>query len=163
MFRAVPVAAEADLPQVSPAAFAAPEPELIPLSHIGLELGVPDEGWPVFLGARGIRFVADRIGRDSVAAGDAARLLAEQREAELKRRARLLVQEAAAIEADELRRSQIWKGVSADLMPPGEHQASVMLAAARDSRPRRQSMVEAALSNDSEMVFHRLPSSEDEL
>jgi hypothetical protein len=41
---------------------------------------------------RGIRFVSDSIGRDAISAGDAQRLLAEQREHELRKQAVLKLQ-----------------------------------------------------------------------
>jgi hypothetical protein len=156
MFRTAPVP-EPEPAEVENVLHRGANDDLIPLSHVGLEIGEPAEGWAVFLGARGIRFVADRIGRDSVSVGDAQRLLAERREAELKKRARLKAQEAAAVEADELRRASIWKGVSADMLPPGEHPVSVMLAAAKEQEPKRVSPLQEALSNSGTLTYHELP------
>jgi hypothetical protein len=120
---------------------------MIPLSVLRLDLD-PGEPWPLFLGRRGIAFRPDRIGRDAVTAGDAQRLLAERRAHKLRNQAVLRAREAEAVEADERRRALIWKGVPADAMPSDASPASVMLQAAKDARPRRQSMVEAAFAND---------------
>ena len=113
----------------APAAVPATEPveavrdERIPLSHLGLDVPVSQEGWPVYLGRRGISFGPDAIGRDSISHGDARRLLDEYRADQLRRQAALKVQEAAAVEADQLRLAGIWKGVSADEIPVGVHPA----------------------------------------
>jgi hypothetical protein len=110
--------------------------DLIPLTHVGLELGVPAEGWPSFLGRRGIRFVSDRIGRDAISAGDAQRLLAERRADELRRRAVLKVQDAEAEEKDRAWRAALPKGLpwwALDGMSLAEA-AAVHEAAAHPSR-----------------------------
>jgi hypothetical protein len=58
MFRTVPAAAPEPAENVDSSSPL--NGDLIPLSHLGLELGAPVEGWPVFLGVRGIRFVSGR-------------------------------------------------------------------------------------------------------
>jgi hypothetical protein len=110
----------------------------------------------VFLGRRGIGFTSDDLGRDSITRGDAKRLLDEHRANVLRKQAVLKVQEQAAVEADQLRRAQIWKGVSADAIPVGVHPATAMLQAAADARPKRRTPLEDALSNDSAMTYHSL-------
>jgi hypothetical protein len=140
---------------MSEVAVSAMADDLIPLSVLQLDLD-PGEPWPMFLGRRGIAFKPDRIGRDAVTAGDAQRLLAERREAELKARKRQAVLEQEMVEADELRRSQIWKGMSADLMPPGVAPAAAMLQNDKDSQPRRQTPLEEAFSG-SGMTYHSWP------
>jgi hypothetical protein len=66
--------------------------------------------------------------------------------------------EAQAVEADRAFRSQLWGGVRADHMPPDAAPAAVMLQAAKDSQPRRQSVLQHALSREDGMTFHPLPS-----
>jgi hypothetical protein len=116
----------------------------------------PAEGWPDYLGKRAIAFVPDDLGRDCVRRQDARRLLDEQRANELRRRKLAAVQEAEAVEADQLRRAQIWRGIPADHLPVGATPASVMLAAAKDARPRRQSVLQHALANSGGLEFHPL-------
>ena len=53
--------------------------DLVPLSHLELDLPRPAEGWADFLGRRAIAFVPDDLGRDCVRRQDARRLLDEQR------------------------------------------------------------------------------------
>jgi hypothetical protein len=134
---------------------AATHDDLIPLSILRLDLD-PGEPWPLFLGRRGIAFRPDRIGRDAVTAGDAQRLIAEKREQELKKQRHLKVAEEEAVAADQLRRAQIWKGVAADRMPDGVAPAAVMLQNDKDSRPKRRTPLEDALSNDGALTFHSL-------
>lgn len=132
---------------------ATPEP-LIPLSHLALDLPVPPEGWSNFLGRRGIMLRPDDIGRDSIRRSDAQVLLHEQRANELRAAKHRQLAEAEAVEADQLRRALIWKGVPADHMPPGVQPAAVMLQAHKDSQPRRQSVLQHALSNEDALEFH---------
>jgi hypothetical protein len=127
--------------------------DLVPLSILRLDLD-PGEPWPLFLGRRGIAFRPDRIGRDAVTAGDAQRLIAEKREQELKKQRHLKVAEEEAVEADRLRRAQIWKGVAADLMPDGVAPAAAMLQTARDAQPKRTTPLEEALSNSGTLTYH---------
>jgi hypothetical protein len=88
---------------------------------------------------------------------DAARqLLIEQREAEARKLEVLQRNEQQAIEADRVRRASIWGGVPATAFPDGVSAASVMLTAAQDARPRRQSPLQHALPNSGELVFHSL-------
>ena len=67
-----------------------------------------------------------------------------------------------AIEADRVRRASIWGGIPADHLPPGVAPAAVMLQADRDAQPRRQSVLQHALANTGEMVFHPIRGDEDE-
>jgi hypothetical protein len=70
-------------------AAAEPSPDVVPCDHpvplsvLALDIGLPAEGWPGFLGRRGIRIVPDAIGRDSVTSHDARRLLEEHRADEI--------------------------------------------------------------------------------
>jgi hypothetical protein len=153
MFKSsTPAAVPAD---VSPVAGPCAHP--VPLAELERDLGgVPPEGWAVHLGKRGVVIVPDDLGRDSVSRGDARRILDERRADQLRKEALLKVQEQAAVEADRVRLAQIWKGVSADAIPVGVHPATAMLQAAADSRLRRLTPLEEALSNDSAMTYHSL-------
>jgi hypothetical protein len=152
MFRAVHGAA-ADVP--AEVGTAVP-PDPIPLSHLSLDLPVPPEGWVAYLGRRGIAFRPDDLGRDSVGRGDAKRLLDERREGELRKRAKLKLAEEQAVEQDQLRRAQIWRGIPVDRMPPDVHPAAAMLQASRDAQPKRQSVLESAFANSGELTFHSM-------
>jgi hypothetical protein len=131
--------------------------DLVPLSVLALDLPQPPEGWPVFLGRRGVAFLPDDLGRDSVSRSDARRLLDEKREDELRRAHLCAEAEREAVEADQLRRALLYKGVPADLVPPGVHPATAMLQAAQDAGPRRVSPVEEALGG-SGMTYHSMRS-----
>jgi hypothetical protein len=131
---------------------------LVPLSILALDLDAPPvDGWEHFLGGRGIPVLADDIGRRAVSSDDARQLLDEKREAEVRRREVIKRNEQRAVELDRLHRSQIWQGVPADHLPAGATPASVMLAAAKDSLPRRQTPLQHALSNTGELTYHPLP------
>jgi hypothetical protein len=123
------------------------------VSVLELDLPAPGEGWAAYLAARSISITIDDIGRASVSRSDARQLLTEQREAEVRRREKVAELERQAVEADRLRRSQIWRGVPADAVPIGVAPAAAMLQAAVDSRPRRRSMLEESLAGDS-LTFH---------
>jgi hypothetical protein len=142
------------------ASYSAADP--VPLSILALDLGgVPAEGWPSFLGRRAIPIIPDSLRRDSVSHSHARQLLDEQRADVLRRRAAARVQEQELVEADQLRRASIWKGLPADQLPAGAHPASVMLAAAKAARPRRRSVLEDSLSN-SGTVYHPIQHAADE-
>jgi hypothetical protein len=137
-------------------------PPTVPLSVLALDLAEPAEGWPMFLGARAITIIPDDLGRDCVSRQAARRLLDEQREQVLRQAALRRLAEQEAVEADERRRAQIWKGVPASAVPDGVHPATAMLQAAKDSRPKRTSVLEESLSGGG-LVFHPLrESAEDE-
>jgi hypothetical protein len=146
MFKSAPAAEPA--PDVEVAA------DVIPLSHLELDLPTPVEGWTVFLAARGVEVTLDDIGRMAVARVDARQLLTEQRDrdAEQVRRRKLL--EAQQVADDQIRRASIWGGLSADLIPPGVTPAAAMVAADKAAQPKRQSVLQHALANTGEMVFH---------
>jgi hypothetical protein len=134
---------------------------LVPLSVLSLDHPQPAEGWSNFLGRKAITIRPDHIGRDAISSHDAQALLHEQRANELRAMKLRQLQEQLAVEADELRRSQIWKGVSADAMPSGVAPASVMLQLDKDSQPRRTTPLEEALSNTGSLTYHAWPN-EDE-
>jgi hypothetical protein len=138
---------------------------LIPLSVLELDLPSPDD-WPSYLAARQLRLVRDDVGRDSVSRSDVRVLLAEYREtvaADREAAARKReVLEREAEERDQLFRTRLWGGVPADHMPPDVLPAAAMLQSVRDTRPRRTSVLEEALANDSGITFHSLAPTGDE-
>ena len=128
-------------------------PEVIPLSHLALDLPMPSEGWPNFLGRRAISIVPDFLGRDSIGVDAARRLLDERRGDELRLHKQASLAQEMEEEADKLRRALIWKGVAADMLPVGVGAGDAMLQAARDSRPRRMSPLEEAFDGGGS-TFH---------
>jgi hypothetical protein len=139
-----------------------PVEELIPLSVLQLDLPVPGDGWTVFLAGRNIEVLLDDLGRESIARSDARQLLAEQRAYEARRAELLAAADRQAEEFDRQRRAQIWKGVSADMLPVGVSAGDAMLAAARDTQPKRRSLMEETLSNSPEMSYHAFTPNPDE-
>jgi hypothetical protein len=136
--------------------------ELIPLSHLELDLPAPTTGWLIELDRRGVKILTDDLGRLAVSRADARMLLDEQREDEARRREAAERQEQQAIEADRLRRASIWSGLPATAIPEGVSAASAMFAADRDAQPRRQSPLQHALSNEGGIVFHPIQGDEDQ-
>jgi hypothetical protein len=130
-------------------------PPTVALSELALEIPEPTGGWVNWLAAKGITVIPDDIGRDSVARHHAKRLLDEHREEQLRRAALARLQEREAVAEDERRRAQIWKGVPASSLPDGAAPASVMLQAAKESRPKRTSVLEESLSGGG-LMFHPL-------
>ena len=151
-----------DTPVVEPAPDVKVPADLVPLSHLELDLAAPVEGWPSFLAARGVEITLYDIGRMSISRGEARTLLVEQREREARGREKAAEVDRAAIEAYRSWRAGVWGGVPADRMPPGVAPAAVMLQASRDDRPRRTSPLEEALSNSEELTFHSIHTVPDE-
>jgi hypothetical protein len=149
------------MPDIEPAPDVVEPADLIPLSHIELDLDAPVESWPSFLAARDIEVTLDDIGRMSIARFDARRLLTEKRDREAEQARRRKLVEAQAVADDQIRRSQIWQGVPAADLPPGMSASSVMLAASKDAQPRRQSVLQHALANSGELVFHPITPDEE--
>jgi hypothetical protein len=128
----------------------APSEELIPVSHLALDLREVNPG---YLNAHGIEVVDDGIGRPSIHRHDARRLLIEQRENEVRMAEHRAAAEKAAVEADQQRRAQLWGGIPSDYLPPGVAPAAVMLQAVRDTQPKRMSPLQEALAGES-LTFH---------
>jgi hypothetical protein len=128
--------------------------ELIPLSHLALDLDQPSVGWAAYLTGRGIEVVVDDIGRPSVSRSDARQLFDERREAEARQAAKREAAEREAIERDQQFRSQLWTGVSADYLPADVAPAAAMLQAARDARPKRLTPLQEALSNSGTLTHY---------
>jgi hypothetical protein len=108
--------------------------DLVPVSHVSLELDAPVGGWAAYLSGRGITVIQDDIGRASIARADAKMLLDEQRENERRQREAAEARDRAAVQADKAWRSQLSRGVSWLDMPPGVAPAAAMLAVDEDSR-----------------------------
>jgi hypothetical protein len=142
---------------VSPLTADEPAAGLIPVSHLELDLPAPVAGWGAALIERGIEVTVDDVGRPAISRADARQLFDEHREAEDRKREVVERQEQRAIEQDRAFRAQLWGGVPADHLPVGATPASVMLAAAKDSLPRRQTPLQHALANSGELTYHPLP------
>jgi hypothetical protein len=121
--------------------------ELVPLSVLALDLVLPTTGWNVYLADRDIKVVTDHIGREAIDSADARQLLDERREAEARKREVVERNEQRAIESDWQWRSQLNRGIPASMIPDGVAPAAAMLQAAHDDRPRRQSVLQHALTN----------------
>jgi hypothetical protein len=129
--------------------------DLIPLSHLALDLVEPPAGWSAFLADRHIAIAVDDVGRLAVSRDNARTLLSEQREHEAHVREMAAEQERQAIEQDQRFRASLGVGVPAHLIPAGMTYAEMVASAELDSqtyRPRA-SMVEDLLDNGG-MTFH---------
>jgi hypothetical protein len=154
MFKTTPAAEPAPVVEVEPV-------DLIPLSVLGLDVAEPTTGWTAYLTGRGIPIVLDDVGRKSVSRADARQLFDEKHESEARRREAVARREREAIEADQLRRAALYKGVSAELLPVGVSAGDAMAAAALAAEPKRTTPLQEALSGES-MRYHRLPSTDEE-
>ena len=133
--------------------------DLIPLSHLGLELDTTPNGWVLHLERRGIAVLTDDIGRRAISRSDAKQLL-DEKHAEDVRKAKLrAVQEREAVEADRAWRAQLGQGVSAAALAAGMSYAEAVHAAELASQPYRPrtSVAEDLLDNGgSGLTFHSL-------
>ena len=140
--------------------------DLVPLSVLGLDHGVPPEGWSNFLGRRGITLRPDHIGRDAISSHDAQKLLYEQRAAQVRAVKLRQLQEQEAVEQDQLRRAAIGRGVPTSMIPSNQSYAEAALAAQLnepDYRPKRKSLMEEVFENSKEMTIYPLEREEVEL
>lgn len=119
--------------------------DLIPISHLELDLSPPVEGWAVYLADRRIEIVLDDIGRLSISRGNARRLFDERREAEARKAEMRAESEKRAVEADRQWRSQLPRGVPWYEVPDGVLPVVAMTAADRAAQPRRLSPLQEAL------------------
>jgi hypothetical protein len=135
----------------------------IPLSHLELDIDAPGNGWAAYLAEKRINVVLDDLGRLSISRGDARTLFTERRQHEQRAREIASANEQKAEEGDRAFREQLWGGVRADRMPSDGRPADVMLAAAAQAAGlRRQSVLQHALQNSGELVYHPLSSTSDE-
>jgi hypothetical protein len=139
-----------------------PTEPFVPLLQLALDLAAPVEGWAASLTGRNIEIVEDDLGRDCINRADARHLFAERREAEARKREVVERNERQAIERDRQWLAQLWGGVPADHLPPGVAPAAVMLQADKDSRPRRLTPLQEALSNTEGLIYHSLAPTPDE-
>jgi hypothetical protein len=94
----------------------------------------------------------DDLGRRCVSGETARRLLAERAALEVRRRE---LQERQDAKFRELAAAHpVWGGVAARSDWDAVSAASLMLAAAKDARPRRQSVLQHALSNQGVIEYH---------
>jgi hypothetical protein len=132
-------------------------PPTVPLSVLALDLDIPVEGWPTYLGARGIAIIPDDLGRDAIPRQAARRLLDERREQVVRQAALRRLAEQQAVEADRAFRASLPRGAAWYDVPPGVHPATAMLQRAKDAEPRRTpSQVEWMFGETDTMVFHSL-------
>ena len=127
--------------------------DLVPLSHLGLDLDVPPNGWPAFLAGRNIEITLDDLGRMSISRVAARQLFDEQREAEVRRHEKAAELERQAVERDRAWRAQLGGGIPAYAIPDGVAPAAAMLQAAVDARPRRTSVLQEAFAGEA-LTFH---------
>lgn len=128
--------------------------DLVPLSHLHLDVPAPAAGWRVELDRRGIATVVDDLGRPCISRSDVRELLDEDRANEARKARRRAAAEAAAVAADREWRAGLPSGIPAGAVPEGLTAAALMMAAdPMDQRPRRESVLEHALANRDGAVF----------
>ena len=137
-----------------------PPAELIPLSHLSLDLSTPVTGWSAFLTVRNIAIVSDDVGRDSITKADARTLIAEKHENERRAQEVAKQNEQRMIEADRVHRAQIWGGLHWAEIPDGVLPVQAMTQAAHDAQPKRLSPLQEALAGES-MTYHPIPQDEE--
>jgi hypothetical protein len=101
--------------------------DLVPLSHLALDLDAPFGGWDAALKTMGVDVLTDDIGRKAIARDDARRLIAEHREAEARQREAAERHDAVL---EEQRRAQLHGGWSADQIPEGVNPVTWLLQTA---------------------------------
>jgi hypothetical protein len=151
MFRNSAAAVD-DLPQTGDE----PAADLVPVSHLELDLAAPVDGWLAELERRGVEIVEDDIGRQAVARDVARMLISEHRENLARQREAVERNERLAEQRDREFRARLWGGIPADHLPIGVAPAAAMLQAAKDLQPKRMTPLQHALSNTGEMVYHSL-------
>lgn len=87
--------------------------QLVPLSHLQLDLEPPAEGWTVYLEGRGVAVMHDDLGRVAIARSDAKQLFTEQAENEARKAQLRAAAEQRAVEQDQQWRAQLGTGISA--------------------------------------------------
>jgi hypothetical protein len=132
-----------------------PAADLIPLSHLGLDLDVPAIGWVAYLNNVGVEILTDDVGRPAISRVDARMLISEHHANEVRKAELRAAAEKRAVEADRQLRAQMPAGVR---VPDGMTYAEAAMAAELDAlsyQPRRRSPLEDALDNGG-MTFHSL-------
>jgi hypothetical protein len=156
MFRNNTATAVEAVPPTSPVDDVVDPAELIPISHLALDLAEPPVGgWTAYLTGRGIPVLADDVGRPAVGRDDARQLLDERREAEVRKQEVAKRQEWQAIERDQAFRAQLGGGIPADAVPAGMTAGMLMMASDPErQRPRRESVLDHALSHEEGLTYH---------
>jgi hypothetical protein len=106
----------------------------------------------------GDRVILDDLGRRCIGRDMARELFAERAEAEARREE---AQERNEARYAEQAAGNVPRGIPAERIPDGVLPAAAMLQAARDSEPRRRSVLEDALANDESLTFHRIREEEE--
>ena len=148
-------------PVVEPAPDVVLPADLVPLSHLELDLPAPTLGWPAYLSSRDIAVVNDDIGRAAIARSDARLLISEHHADETRQAEMRAAAEQRAVHADQKWRASFGQGVE---VPAGMTYAEAVRSAELDAqsyRPRRRSLVEDLLSNDG-ITFHPIRHEADE-
>ena len=103
--------------------------------------------------AEGMRGQVSRDWRGHAALSplDAERLFLRMKRDQAQAREEL---EQRLVAADEEFRSRLWGGLPADQLPIGVSPAAAMFAADRELTPRRESVLQHALSNGGQPVYH---------
>jgi hypothetical protein len=133
--------------------------DLVPLSHLALDLDVPPIGWAAYLNNIGVEIVTDDLGREAIHRHDARRLIAEHRDDEVRKAEVRAAAEKRAIEDDQAFRRGLGVGVPTSVIPADSTYAQAALASQLnelDYRPKRTSLMEEVFSNSKEMVIHPL-------
>jgi hypothetical protein len=133
--------------------------DLVPLAELAVEgfgwgpyVATPRDAIDVLAGRFAGEVVSDDVGRRCVSRETARRLFAQRGQAEAKareaweRREVELVEQAAA--------NPVWPGIPAGPDSEGATAVARMLAAAKDARPRRQSVLDHALANEGVIEYH---------
>jgi hypothetical protein len=135
----------------------------VPLSELALDLPAPAVGWVAELERRGVAVIEDDLGRLAVDRATARSLFAEHRQQQEEAARRREELEQRLIAADEARRAAIPKGVPLSEVPTGMTAAELLMSSDPMQGPRRESVLEHALSNRGGAVYHPIhPLNEDE-
>ena len=126
--------------------------EPVPLDYLELSLPAPTTGWHLELDRRGIPIETDDIGRECISRADARELILERRESEARARA-AAERNDAAIEARRL--AQLIPGTPWHEIPEGVTAAEMWAQREKDARPRRESVLDHALSGGG-IILHPL-------
>jgi regulator of protease activity HflC (stomatin/prohibitin superfamily) len=134
--------------------------ELVPLAQLSTEgfgyghplVVMPRDAVDALAAQLDGEVVLDDLGRRCVSRETARRLFSERAEAE--RRQRQAQQRREAELAEQAANNRPRGGVPADQIPDGVSPAAAMLQAALDAEPRRQSVLEVALANESDLTYH---------
>jgi hypothetical protein len=138
-----------------------PSEELVPLSHLELDLPAPGSGWATYLADRSVQIVLDDLGRAAITRDDARRLFDERHLAEARSREMAAELERQMIEQDRQWRSQLPHGLPWYEVPDGVLPVVAMTQADRDAQPRRLTPLQAQLAGESD-TFHPIVQANEE-